>query len=722
MSGYGKSSDHSVNESTISPRNEEADNSFVYGERPSLGDTSYIGYGNYGYGASLAQPLPDSYEQTQQRLAFSTDTYYAPNSSYHTSQLSYTGGRSQKVPMVISWGPDRGSQGTPVDIHLQSTHDLDPLTDYGVCVMFAKTQCPAILSRVESQASTHNYVIGTNAPAFSSTGWRSQHVPVSLRIQDQPGLETDNINVGYFRYTDLDRSALSPQGLSQKGELSTASSQVLGPVAKGIFSQQLQSPAPQVARVYIPGLYHANNPGKPQASQSRIQTPSTSPYSTHNTGQSPFKKSPLIVCGAPDRSSRGPGPEALEWSSTYTAMNSTSSSIGASSTNSLSGSPSSFIEPVLVRTTNLPPSSSRSLVSGSRSARDPFGLHTSHPHKASIVVNGDLDSMAKNWTAEECRVKRRLVQFSRFQRGSTVYTSFEPTTVEDRVPNGICVSCIWWREENGYFITSVDTLDLLEKLIRGHAGKFGECAKERVEEKNCIRRNLEGYGPITVKKTPPEEGSDQPNTVRFFNQIMSFGDPKPRHIAKDVKVFKWQDLKHALQKVTSKYSANYSSISTTTIHSNRPACSGVYGPTSQPDYHLPPNSNVSDQNPNSPRSTSNSTQSSAYSTASCASSTTSPNMSHGLPTASQAEASLSSRPLAAVTRANTDYAIESLGLQYSSYAATAAGGYGSISSLPASMTVGQQQPTRTSWDFSYVETASAAIAGASEKKASFSQS
>ncbi|KAL8735104.1 MAG: hypothetical protein Q9181_002922, partial [Wetmoreana brouardii] len=554
MSGYGKSSDHGVNESTISPSNGEADNGLVYGERRSLGNTGYIGHGNYGYGASIAQPLPYSYEQTEERLAFSTDTFYAPRPSYHTSQLSYTRGRSQNVPMVVSWSPDQGSQGTPVDIRLQSTHELDPLTDYGVFVMFAETQCSAILSRVESHASSHTYVIGTNAPAFSSTGWRSQHVPVYLRIQDQPGLETDNINVGHFRYTDLDRFALSsPQGLPQKRDLSIASSQVLGPVAKRTFSQQLRSPARQIAQVYIPGLYHPSNSGKPQASQSHIQTPSASPYSANNAGKSPFKNSSLTVCGATDRSSGGRGLQGLGWSPTYAAINGTSSRIGASSIKSLSGSPSSFTDPVLVRTINLPSTSSRSSVSGPRSARDPFGPYPSHPYKANLIVNGNLDSMAQNWTAEECRVKRRVVQFSRFQRGGTLYTSFEPTTVEDRVPNSICVSCIWWREENGHFITSVDILDLFEKLICGHEGKFSDVHKARVMEQNRIRRNLEGFGPITVSKTPPEDGSERPNTVRFFNQIMSFGDPKPRRIAKDVKVFKWQDLKHGLQKVMGKY-------------------------------------------------------------------------------------------------------------------------------------------------------------------------
>ncbi|KAI8590619.1 hypothetical protein BDZ88DRAFT_414299 [Geranomyces variabilis] len=62
-----------------------------------------------------------------------------------------------------------------------------------------------------------------------------------------------------------------------------------------------------------------------------------------------------------------------------------------------------------------------------------------------------------------------------------------------------------------------------------------------VPQKNRIRRNLESLGPTTISK--------KPDTNAFFAQIMSYTDPKPRNIEKDVKVFPWALLKPALEKI-----------------------------------------------------------------------------------------------------------------------------------------------------------------------------
>lgn len=39
----------------------------------------------------------------------------------------------------------------------------------------------------------------------------------------------------------------------------------------------------------------------------------------------------------------------------------------------------------------------------------------------------------------------------------------------------------------------------------------------------------------------------------FFKLIMGFPNPKPRNIEKDVKVFPWTILSHALKKIVGKY-------------------------------------------------------------------------------------------------------------------------------------------------------------------------
>lgn len=102
-------------------------------------------------------------------------------------------------------------------------------------------------------------------------------------------------------------------------------------------------------------------------------------------------------------------------------------------------------------------------------------------------------------------------------------------------------------------------------------------ARFTVEEKNRIRRNLEGYKPLTVSKAKSD-------SEEFFKLIMGFGAPKPRNIEKDVKVFPWKILGPALKKIISKYSASPSS---TTMPPSTPH---LLTPVSvSPSYHaLPP--------------------------------------------------------------------------------------------------------------------------------------
>jgi hypothetical protein len=153
--------------------------------------------------------------------------------------------------------------------------------------------------------------------------------------------------------------------------------------------------------------------------------------------------------------------------------------------------------------------------------------------------------MAQNWTEEEFESRRRLVHFRRSQSGSTITTTFQPVSVDDRPPNSICISCIYWEEKQECFVTSVDTIFLLEQLV---------AARFTVEEKNRIRRNLEGFRPLTVSK-------GKSDSEEFFKVIMAFPAPKPRNIEKDVKVFHWKDLASALKKIIGKYVSGRSLIS-----------------------------------------------------------------------------------------------------------------------------------------------------------------
>jgi len=197
-----------------------------------------------------------------------------------------------------------------------------------------------------------------------------------------------------------------------------------------------------------------------------------------------------------------------------------------------------------------------------------FNPYAMHPLKANLKLKGDLDSMKDNWTSEEQDARRRLVEFKRSQINSTITAEFKAVTPQDRQPSSICISCIWWKERDEYYVTSVDTIYLLEALVG---------VRFTVEEKNRIRRNLEGFRPMTVSKAKAD-------SEEFFKVIMGFPHPKPRNIEKDVKVFPWKILSTALKKIISKYSASYSSTAASLL---TPVPSMLSHGEVVPDYRCP---------------------------------------------------------------------------------------------------------------------------------------
>lgn len=183
-------------------------------------------------------------------------------------------------------------------------------------------------------------------------------------------------------------------------------------------------------------------------------------------------------------------------------------------------------QPCLVRSSQMPPSLAR-------------GNSWYDRLKAEIVFQNDLLAMTKGWTPEEWTNKRRLVKVWRRQFESQIYMAFRPVTVAEfpLQKDAVIVSCIFRDDRNSCFITSVDIIYLLEAVI---GQRF------TIEEKNRIRRNLEGFRPQTCSKT--KAGSED-----FFKTVMAFGEPKPRNIEKDLKVFQWDVLPSAVKKIISKY-------------------------------------------------------------------------------------------------------------------------------------------------------------------------
>jgi len=160
-----------------------------------------------------------------------------------------------------------------------------------------------------------------------------------------------------------------------------------------------------------------------------------------------------------------------------------------------------------------------------------------YAERAVLDLITPLDTLCRDWDEDEIRTGRRLVRFRREQQGYRLIVSCERIDQEQYRETDTVISCIYRDEVNSYFVTSVDIIYLLEKIVD---------AQFEVEEKNRIRRNLEGLKPTTVSKT-------KPGFERFFQRIMDFPDPKPRNIEKDLKVFEWTMLGAALGKIISKY-------------------------------------------------------------------------------------------------------------------------------------------------------------------------
>lgn len=172
-----------------------------------------------------------------------------------------------------------------------------------------------------------------------------------------------------------------------------------------------------------------------------------------------------------------------------------------------------------------------------------FTHHNARSVNASIKLlpQADLMLMVRGWLSHEVAEQRRLVRFA-FSKLSLArfVIDFEPIRSSQYDPNLPIILCIYWREKDCHIVTLVDIVLLLEFLIQQSFS---------IEEKNRIRRNLQSLKPETITRANEEN-------ERFFSLMMNMENPRPRNIEKDLKVFKWQDLLLALDKVVSKYLPN----------------------------------------------------------------------------------------------------------------------------------------------------------------------
>ena len=495
----------------------------------------YLAYSLPGFTNPNLQAQPGTYNRSSDQISYGANSTYQPRASYDQTNPTYGQYQSRKLPILSSYSPNKGNQGSHVFVYINSSTDLLAPSPIVASLMFAARRVLASLTRLDSREEDvyYKYVVTANAPVFADTRSTQARVTLRLQLQEASGLDAGLIDVGPWLYDDGKQyEHISPIESSRKRksseELNHSAKRSATPQDYAIESRDYGaypfSSTPGLA--YTQSLHSVNSNnmqrkltpyGKAQ-SQNGLQNESSSAYS-----QSLMKP---------------PHAHTSSWSPSYASTYRPGKPSNQSYVpTTASPSPSN---PPLVRASTLQTQPGSASTSGA-SSDGGFNPYALYPNRANIKIRGDLNTMQDDWTTEERSAMRRLVLFRGEQAGSTINTYFRPIKADERPsPHATRerrVSCIYWEERQEYFVTSVDTIALLETLVG---------ARFTVEEKNRIRRNLETHHPLTVSKAKSD-------TENFFKVIMGFPNPKPRNIEKDVKVFPWPILAQALRKVISKY-------------------------------------------------------------------------------------------------------------------------------------------------------------------------
>nr|POE67115.1 hypothetical protein CFP56_72673 [Quercus suber] len=472
-------------------------------------------------------------------------TYFGQRQNSNFSTYMPAGPR--QVPEITSYAPTQGHTGTRVTVTFRSVYNFDdpPVTAY---IMFGQKRCESRLSKslLTQPNDLFEYTLSTLAPPIASIGSVSP-TPLHLVLDNTTvNWESPSLEFGNFTYLDspVFYPLHSPDHAPRKRKLSPEASPRRSPVKKASYQQlpvhndhaSFSLNADQTAHSVsyfrrpslqdVPAQSRRFSSDYQQSYGAAMPTAQATPSYGDLTGHS---TSSLQSQPSPSWTYRPSGQSVSSSPSAGMAVGENSSQVMPSP---------STTAPPLIRTSIMQNSSTAPTSIAPSAGLSPYTLYPANS-KASLKIQGDLNSMSDKWSTTEMNARRRLVQFRRAQTGSVISATFEAVTLEDRTPNSICVSCIYWEERKECYVTSVDTISLLESLV---AVRF------TVEEKNRIRRNLEGFRPATVSKAKAD-------SEEFFKVIMGFPNPKPRNIEKDVKVFPWRILATALKKIISKYAS-----------------------------------------------------------------------------------------------------------------------------------------------------------------------
>ncbi|KAI8374384.1 uncharacterized protein BYT42DRAFT_615554 [Radiomyces spectabilis] len=468
------------------------------------------------------------------------------------------------APKLIDMSPSRGNEGTIITVVVQALPSQMP-------VKLAFNSLVVDTKQMQAQGITS---LVATVPPFQQTHSASPAVPISICFLDKD-MVTETWLVAEFMYMLNDAMKYErKRSISFSMDDYTAKRP-----ERDSFSGSYQN-------------YYQSSPAQPQADPScayGFNQMSPYSYSYPRADFSTAQQSPQQI-SQHRPSLQSSGRSAVGSASSVTVPNASMNLYGANQgfTNMLTGG--------LEQNTMMPsplqssPSSMYGYKSNAHTPTTPVANYQPYPglvSRANLNIIGDLDAMTKSWAQEEWDNRRRLVQFWREQTGNKISCSFTAVPQGERATKSgnIVVSCIYWMERNDFFITSVDCIYLLECLMD---------IRFSVEEKNRIRRNLEGFRPLTVSKCKADSSE-------FFKLIMGFPNPKPRNIEKDVKVFPWKTLPYALKKIVTKYTASSYNPSST---SSASAMTKPRVPKPEHYYQTPmqaPNSRQQPQPPQQPQ-------------------------------------------------------------------------------------------------------------------------
>ncbi|KFY63109.1 hypothetical protein V496_04186 [Pseudogymnoascus sp. VKM F-4515 (FW-2607)] len=483
---------------------------------------------SYAYPAApqhASQPPPHASPfQNATEMAQVSYGSHATRGSYDEQAGSYASFNSNPTPAsirVTSRQPPRGLPGSKLDVYIASVYELMTTNLESIFLMFGQQRCQASLMRYEQPSRDYQYVVSCEVPQIAVDAWESAEVPLFLLIENAEGELMEKLDVGPFTY---ERGRLGSDAESLKST-ERSSSLVMKPQEDFSTYSYLPSDSysPQVQYGAYEGI-HSQQFGR-----------GNSMYQPSPPGRGMYQYS----SGSPSSAIKSRSNQVPTWTSYRNGNSEGHHNQGMPGRTSL---PSISPSPLLVRTSTI--DQNRNNTGVSMNASGSYYHQAMHPLAVILNLHNDLDSMGRlnTWSTEEIQSRRRILQFKRSQAGNTINIRVKPVMPEERQQHSICISCILWEDKNQCFVTSVDTIYLLEYIM---AQKF------QTEEKNRIRRNLEHFKPLTVKKPIPDKYDE---TNAFFTAIMGFPQPKPRNIEKDIKVFAWKSLSNALRKITSKYS------------------------------------------------------------------------------------------------------------------------------------------------------------------------